>query len=91
MRAGLAGQVLGADIAGLLVAVADGAVRLSGLTDMAGSAVDATALGALVGRILPQVPGADVLAVGKAEPAWEAALLGAMPAIPPYPMDHGPR
>jgi natural product biosynthesis luciferase-like monooxygenase protein len=85
---GPAGQVLGADDAGLLVAVADGAVRLSGFTDMAGVAVDITALG-LTGQMLPQAPAIDTQVIGRAEPAWEAVLLAAMPAIPPYPMDHG--
>ena len=86
---GPAGQVLAVDGAGLLVAVKDGAVRLSGLTDMAGQAVDITALGLLRGQMLPPVPGADVGAVGKAEPAWDAILRKAVPAIPPYPMGHG--
>ena len=86
---GPAGQVLAADSAGLLVAVADGAVRLSGLMDMAGRAVDIPDLGLVPGQILPGVPGADVLAVGKAEPEWEAVLLGANAAIPPYPLGHG--
>ena len=86
---GPAGQVLAADSAGLLVAVADGAVRLSGLMDMAGRAVDPETLGQLRGQMLPTPLATDTLAVGKAEPLWEAALLGAMPAIPPYPLDHG--
>ena len=86
---GPAGQVLAADDTGLTVAVADGAVRLSGFTDMAGGAVDTPALGLLRGQMLPQVPATDTQAVGRAEPAWEAVLLAAMPAIPPYPASHG--
>ncbi len=85
---GPAGQVLALDDTGLLIAVADGAVRVSGLIDMAGHAVDAGVLGLRAGQMLPEVPGADVLTIGKAEPLWEAALLWAMPAIPPYPVDH---
>ena len=84
---GPAGQVLGVEASGVLVAVADGAVRLSGLTDMAGQAADLTDLRA--GQMLPSVPPTDTLAIGKAEPLWEQALLGATPAMPPYPMDHG--
>ena len=86
---GPAGQVLAADGAGLVVAVADGAVRLSGLMDMAGAAVDAASLGLYAGQMLPGVPGVDVGAVGKAEPDWDAILRSAMPAIPPYPANRG--
>ena len=85
----LAGQVLAADNSGLLVAVADGAVRLSGLQDMAGAAADAGRLGLGAGQRLPQVDAADVLAVGQAEPEWDAVLRAAVPAIPPYPVSHG--
>jgi natural product biosynthesis luciferase-like monooxygenase protein len=85
---GSAGQVLELDGAGLLIGTADGAVRLSGLTDMAGQPVDAAALGLMRGQTLPDVPAIDVSEVGKAEPAWEAALLAATPAWPPYPVDH---
>jgi natural product biosynthesis luciferase-like monooxygenase protein len=86
---GSAGQVLGVDRDGVTVAVADGAVRLSGFTDMAGVAVDTAASGLRVGQMLPHPPATDTLAVGKAEPAWEAALRAANPAIPPYPAAHG--
>lgn len=85
---GLTGQVLAVDATGLTVAVADGAVRLSGLTDMAGQAADMADLRA--GQMLPAAPPTDTLAIGGAEPHWEQALLGATPAMPPYPMDHGP-
>ena len=85
---GPAGQVLGADGTGLMVAVADGAVRLSGLMDMAGQPVDVAALGFVRGQSLPEVPLTDVLAVGKAESVWDATLQGAAAAIPPYPVDH---
>ena len=85
-----AGQVVGVDDTGLLVAVADGAVRLSGFTDMAGRAVDVAALGLVRGQMLPAPPAVDTQAIGKAEAAWEATLLAATPAIPPYPVDHGP-
>lgn len=85
---GLAGWVLAADAVGVTVAVADGAVRLSGLTDMAGRAVDAGSLGLGRGQMLPQVPAVDVLPIGRAEPIWEAELLAAAPAIPPYPAQH---
>lgn len=86
---GLAGQVLGLDGGALTVAVADGAVRLSGFTDMAGEGVDITAVGLLEGQIFPILPAKDTLAVAKAEAAWEACLRAANPAIPPYPVSHG--
>ena len=81
-----AGQVIAADDTGLLVAVADGAVRLSGLVDMAGRAADKTAV--MAGQMLPVVPATDTLPIGRSEPAWDDVLRGAAPAIPPYPMDH---
>ena len=86
---GSAGQVLAADGTGLTVAVADGAVRLSGFTDMTGRAVDTPNLGLRPGQMLPYIPMTDTLAIGKAEPAWEAALTRAVPAIPAYPASHG--
>ena len=85
---GQAGQVLGLEDAGLLVGVADGAVRLSGLMDMTGQAVDVAALGLARGQSLPEVPAIDTTAIGKAEPVWEQALLSATPAWPPYPTGH---
>ncbi len=85
---GPAGQVLRVDGAGLLVGTADGAVRLSGLMDMAGRAVDVATLGLARGQTLPEIPTTDTTAIGKAEPVWEAALLAATPAIPPYPVEH---
>ena len=84
-----AGQVLAVDGTGLTVAVADGAVRLSGFTDMAGVVVDITTLGLLAGQALPNLPAIGTQAVGRAEPGWDAVLLGAVPAIPPYPVGHG--
>jgi natural product biosynthesis luciferase-like monooxygenase protein len=86
---GPAGQVLAVDGTGILVAVKDGAVRLSGLMDMAGRVVDVAAAGLMRGQNLPETTAIDVSAVGKAEPGWEQALLNAAPAWPPYPVDHG--
>lgn len=84
---GPAGQVLGVDETGIVVGVADGAVRLAGLMDMAGKPVDIVAF--RVGQMLPAAPSTDTQTIGKSEPAWEATLLTASAAIPPYPMDHG--
>ncbi len=81
-------QIVALDDAALSVAVADGVVRLSGLVDLAGRAVDPTGLGLQPGDMLPELP-EDAVApqeIGRDEPAWEEELRRAVPALPPYPV-----
>jgi natural product biosynthesis luciferase-like monooxygenase protein len=85
---GVGGQVLAVDAASLDVAVADGAVRLSGLSDLWGRTVDPQTLGLAPGQILPGCPPlsrTDLAAVGKDEALWEADLVRAAAALPAYP------
>src|SRR5690606_8361079 len=86
------GTLLAVDREGLVLRTADGALRLSGLTDMAGEPADPAALGRAAGQVLPALlfPAAPAPeAVGRDEPFWEAALTAAeAAALPPYPMAH---
>lgn len=76
----------------LILRVADGALRLGALSDMAGQPVDPAALGFRPGAALPTLHFPDAPApevIGRSEPAWHAALTGdGNPALPPYPMAH---
>ena len=81
-------QIVAFNQGALSVAVADGVVRLSGLTDLAGRPVESTALGLQPGDMLPEIPRETIAPqeIGRDEPAWEAELLRAVRALPPYPL-----
>jgi natural product biosynthesis luciferase-like monooxygenase protein len=88
---GPVGKVLAVESEWVTIATGTGAIRLSGLTDLAGAQVDLSALGVSRGMTLPRpdFPEAPApLEVGQAETFWQDELELAEAALPPYPRDH---
>lgn len=88
---GQPGQILALDERSILLMAADGAVALTGLTDMDGATVDPRELGMSVGAAAPPSDPLEVATlhrVGVSEAYWEAVLENANPLLPPYPNDH---
>ncbi|MBW7921144.1 MAG: amino acid adenylation domain-containing protein [Rubellimicrobium sp.] len=84
---GAAGVVLDADAAGLVMMAGDGAVRLSGLRDVAGRSVPADRM-ARPGEVIARPDGTEdaTLALAlKDEGHWRAALAAQVPAAVPLP------
>ncbi|WP_293400315.1 MupA/Atu3671 family FMN-dependent luciferase-like monooxygenase [Phenylobacterium sp.] len=85
------GRVLALDDSSITLMAGDGAVVLTGLSDMDGGALDPRSLGVAVGAVLPPlvpVEAATLRSVGVSEAFWEEALESANPIQLPYPRDH---
>ncbi|WGU39675.1 MupA/Atu3671 family FMN-dependent luciferase-like monooxygenase [Phenylobacterium sp. NIBR 498073] len=85
------GQILALDETSITVMAGDGAIVLSGLSGMAGEALDPMTLGVAVGAVLPApaaVEASTLRGVGASEGFWEDALENAHPLLPPFPRDH---
>lgn len=85
---GEAGEVIAIAEGALTIATGDMQVELSGLENLNGEPVNPTDTPLAVGNRLPvvnQITPDDLRSIGKDEARWNDRLVGAVPAMPPYP------